>query len=849
MCFIRHVFVPKASQCGAVDAHPGTASNLAARLVALVLSVSGVTHASPSPVPRDPAAVVPATAQTVKTAAETDWVPYEKTGDNDAYCDGKYIAPPGFDAAPRSGPQPLELDANSALHVNEHSTTLVGNVQADQPGRRLTAPFLTIDDASNYTHIEGPLTLRESGILITGDAADGNLLAGTGVIDNATFLLHEARFRGRAGELRREDSGHLVIKDSHFTRCDPGSNSWSIRGRDVVLAPETGFGTARNVTIAIKDVPILYLPYLRFPIDDERHTGFLMPSLSVDDDSGVDLATPYYLNLAPNLDATVIPRSLWKRGLHMEGQLRYRSVRTNNEVNIGYLPRDKRFDDRERIDRSIGQTGMGDTFERQDRWLANIRHTGDWSPTLQSQLRYNAASDTDYLHDFGGPVDSASVGRFLSSVDTSAGNERSAALERFGRLSYTRDDWRASIEVQRFQTLDPLGTEQYRRLPTLRLANNRNLRRVAIASEAEFSSFDKPGAVSGNRSNLRIDARLPTRKRWGFLVPSIFASHRTYDLNGTPNDRPRYTIPGAALDSGLIFDRFFSIRGRPLQQTLEPRAYFLYVERADQTGAPLFDTNVSTSSLAQLFRTNQFVGADRINDAGQVTLAVTTQLIQPETGRQLATLALAQVQYARERTVNANRFDNRTSRSPIFAEAGISPHPFWQVRANLVWEPETGRTHNGGFTLRYNKNDDRLFNLSYRLNEVARSQFETLEQSDVSFIWPIKGRWSAIGRWNFGWDRNKTIESFYGFEYNDCCWKTRLVVRKIRLRPRLRTIVDDDPTSPGQLMTSTFLDERSDTGIFFEFQLKGLASAGRRVDALLDETIFGYRAREDRIAR
>tara|TARA_R110002073_G_scaffold5617_5_gene34406 strand:+ start:3430 stop:5937 length:2508 start_codon:yes stop_codon:yes gene_type:complete len=803
-----------------------------------------------------------------RPAAEIDWRPLSalnavESGGVPFYCHGAYVEPPlRYDSTTGL----MHAEANNALHVVDQSTTLTGDVILNQGTQEIRSPRVIQDEATQIAEIDGPLQLRDRGLLLTGEHATSNLLTGEGVVDQATFLLHESSFRGKAATLARNNLNQLFLDDTTFTRCDPGSNVWSMNSETLELRPDEGYGTARNVTLRIKDVPVIYTPYLRFPLNDDRQSGFLMPSLGHDNDGGTDIIIPYYFNLAPNYDATYQLHSMWKRGLIHDLQARHMSLRTNNEINLGFIRRDDEYDDRDLEDLTTAGTNTGvviPEFEKQDRWYINLRHQASWSGKWATSIDYNAVSDIDYVDDIGGEFGSTSIDDFLNPVRGNLTEQRSATLTRLGTLSYQSGDFQSSLNVQGFQSLDPLGAEQYERLPNLTASWSKDLGPLESKMKFDYTFFDKdntgltgPLATIGERAYTDVEVAWPFRKIWGFFEPSAGVIHRKYQLDDEPltaRSNPEITTGRFSLDGGLYFDRFFSLKGQSLQQTLEPRVFYLNVENDDQNDLPQFDAGASTQSYSSLFRNNRFSGFDRIGDAEHISVGLTSRFLSEETGSEFLALSLGQIYYLKDRDVvfQPTAADDPTAdESPLFAEARFKVGDNLSVSGTYEWEPDVNRSNRGTFALKYSDGLRRILNINYTYtaSEIQQPSLITKsEESDVNLIWPITQHWSAIGRWNFGWDDNRTIEAFAGLEYNDCCWKTRLVWRRFLKDPRNVTQLIDDPTTPGGFIAVTDLKTPSDVGIFFEFQLKGLAMLGGRLDSFLEDAIPGYREREDRI--
>lgn len=796
-----------------------------------------------------------------RTAAETDWVSLQSLNERERsalpwYCNGAYRQPDWLRAfqlsKADSGIPPTTASAEQADYRVDGETLLQGDVVIRQGDRELKANLARVNQAQDRVSLDGNVEVRQSDLLIKGVRGQVDLISSRGELENSSFVIHSAGVRGRAKKIVHTEDNHILIEKGHFTRCEPDDNFWLLSGQEIDLRPDSGYGTASNVIIRVKDFPIFYVPYLRFPIGDDRTSGFLSPGFGHDSDGGTDISIPYYFNIAPDYDATYTARSIWKRGLLNEGQFRYMTARSQNEVNAAFLHEDDVYDDRDEIEITPPDTVLVGEMSRQDRWFLNVHHTGGWDRRLKSTIGYSLVSDDDYFHDIGASVGSSAVSQFVQGIDQSIGNRRTAALEQLGEITYRGNNWGAVIRAQGFQVLDSTAVESYERLPQVQINYRKSLSGWRFRLESEYVNFDRnndeltgSARVVGERFAMDGQIDFPRRWLWGFIVPSVFYKHRSYELKDTAATveiSPDVSVPGVSLDAGLYFDRSVDFKNRKLEQTLEPRLFFLWVGEDDHEDLPVFDAIRLTPSFRQLFRNDRFGGKDRIGDARQLSVGLTSRLFEKATGVELLQASLGQIYYFKDRTVTLASdpvgIDNEADRSALFSQVKFNFPRNMRVDAMLEWDPLESRTNRGRISLRYTDNKQRIFNLGYNYTsaEVQKARrFQSLEESDISFLWPIKGNWSVTGRWNFGWDENQTIESLVGIEYNDCCWRARIAYRRYLKDPRVITVTNSSTGS-----STTVLDGRAETGIFFEFQLKGLTSLGRRLDTLLNESVIGY---------
>ncbi|WP_375741174.1 LPS-assembly protein LptD [Pseudomonas boanensis] len=811
-----------------------------------------------------------------------DWVPRDQLtpaqlAETGPYCAGTYVEPlrPGMDDDTPLEDAPTYISAKASRYEQEKQiATLAGDVVLRQGSMQVEADEANLHQAENRGELKGNVKLRDNGALVVGDQAELQLDNGEAKIENAEYVLHQSHTRGNALYAKRQEDAVIRLKDGTYTRCEPGNNAWHLKGNNVTLNPATGFGTATNVTLRVKDIPVFYTPYIYFPIDDRRQSGFLPPTIGSSSDSGFLLVTPYYLNLAPNYDATLYPRYMAKRGLLMEGEFRYLTPSSEGQLGAAYL------DDKE-DERKL----MSDYEEK--RWLYNWKHTGGLDSRLLTEVDYTDISDPYYFEDLDSDL----------SIDTPT------YVNQRGTLTYRGDSYTAKLNAHAYELATISDITPYDRLPQITLDGvlpyqpgglnfgystefvrfDRNLREGDFINEDGEASpwYDNNvlglARANGDRTHLEPVASLPMNWSWGFLKPQVKYAYTQYELDldqqgkntllaeQTFHGSQDRQVPIYSVDSGLYFDRKTQFFGKNYTQTLEPRLFYLYVPEEDQTDIPLFDTGESTFNYSSLFRDNRFSGRDRIGDANQVSLGVTNRWVESN-GFERQTVSVGQAFYFEDRKVQLPGIDYRTRAD---AQASTSPYALeylyrfnrdWRLSSDFNWDPDSHRTRSGSAMFHYQPEDNpnKVVNAGYRYRndtihydqstgqwKVGDSDFGVegqpgfikdyykISQHDFSFIWPVVPQWSAIGRWQYDYNRDRTLEAFGGFEYDSCCWKLRLINRYW---------VDYDEFD----QTPTTSNDSGDRGIFLQIVLKGLGGVvGNKVEGFLDKGIQGYRERED----
>lgn len=806
----------------------------------------------------------------VKLARNLDWVdeealtPEEKEKMKSGCC-GAYIEPPRNypDADMEPEEASLRVASSSTEVLQENIAHLTGDVHLTQGYRQVRSDYATVNQSERTVDLEGNVQLREPGLLLTGDTAHVNMDSKDIQINNADYLFHESGVRGTADRVTRPSGDIFYIDNATYTTCEPTSNAWQLVSSEVDVNPGTGIAHAKHVRLEVKDIPIMYLPWIRFPIDDRRASGLLFPSFDISEDNGIDFAQPIYLNLAPNYDATITPRYVQERGAMAEVEFRHMSKYTNTIIGGAFLSDDDGGDDSDEDPDPI--TGKRE-YEGEDRWVTNIDHVGRFGDGWSTRVDYTRASDDDYFRDLDN-----------TTLEVSSQTH----LKQLGSVSYNTDNWLFRVMGREYQTIAENTREQYKLLPRIEANGDYRIGDFEFELDNQFSSFDhsddnslttgstffiddKNTYVTGDRLRLDYAATWDKQWAWGYFRPSAKIKHITYDLDdpllGQNDDSPSVTVPVGIIDTGIYFERDTTwLSG--YTQTFEPRLYMLYSKYEDQSDLPDFDTSEMTFSYSQLFRDDRFVGGDRIGDSEQISVGLTTRLIDNATGIERLRASLGQIYYLDDRYVSLNTaltksvlkslndpnsLSNLNQReiadgllrdeSAYAAEFSLRLWENLRLQADMLYDEENSEIDRGSASIRYHGQSNQIFNLGYRfINKVPQQLGSThpdypgyanvdIEQADFSTIFPISKNWSVIGRYNYDLTSSRNLETFAGLQYESCCWRLSLLGRKW---------IDRDDYLFAEDLTE-------DKGIFLQIQFKGLAGYGTKVESILKDGIYGY---------
>ncbi len=658
---------------------------------------------------------------------------------------------------------------------------LEGNASIQQLDQLIRADRFTYSRTSTQWSAQGNVRYQDRDMLLSASEAKGTTDPNQATISQVRYQLLSSRGNGRAASAVLADKDHAKLDQATFSTCTLDSPGWEFRADDIELDQANGIGRAHDVTFRVGDVPVFWLPYASFPLDDRRKSGFLFPTIGYSNQRGFDITAPYYLNLAPNYDATLTPRLMTQRGAMLGGQFRYLTDSSRGTVEAEWLPNDRDTDSR----RSLFH------------WDDATRFNANWGATVD----LNHVSDDRYFEDFGRSLNIAATTLLPSS-----------AYFR-GQGSW----WKASFGGDEYQITDPTlpnSVEPYRRLPRATFDAEHNLFGDLDAGlKSEYVSFSKEDAVEARRLDLYPYLAYPMEAAAWFVRPELGFRYTSYQIDRDLDKSPHRGTPIASLDAGLRFERALSFAGDGYTQTLEPRVYYLRVPYRDQDNLPLFDTQEVPFSFGQLFRSNRFVGADRQMDANNLTVAVTSRLIEDSSGTERVSASLGQIRYFNDQRVQLpGRADTSFNGSTYVGELDLRISDRWRATFSNQWNPNTDQTDLSAVGIQNRFGNEGVFNLSYRFRR------NLLEQADASLLIPLNPTWRLVGRWNYSMFDRKTLEAFAGIEHDSCCVAWRLLARRY-----VHNIERD-----------------TSNALYFEVEFKGVGSIGQKTGDFLRRAILGY---------
>ena len=679
-----------------------------------------------------------------------------------------------------------KVHADEVQTVDPNTLRFTGSVSLQRDAESLQADDIKVENNPRRILAEGNIKLRSEDFIFESDTAEFIDAEDRGRFENVEYQLIPRHAWGEAKTVNRQ-ANTVTLDNATYSTCNPGDQDWIIKAKEIRLDQDKGMGFAKRASLSFKGIPFLYLPVAAFPIGDQRVSGVLLPDVGSSDRTGPEFSLPLYWNIAPQYDAMLTPRIMSERGVMLENKFRYLGEKYAGKLSADYLSKDKK--------------------NGENRYQYELEHLSKFSDHWNLELDGSVVSDGDYFKDFSNNLE-------LSSV---------THLERRADLRYGSRYLNALIRTQAYQTVDEAIAEDdrpYRRLPQVALQASKPLldEYLSLSLDSDVTRFTHDSLVEGLRLDISPRLGLNLQTPGSFLKPEISWHYTHYDLDShadNPSNDIVRKVPVTTVDSGLIFEREAS---NERIQTLEPRLFYVNTPFREQDDIPIFDTHEPGFIFSSLFRENRFSGIDRIGDTQQITSALSSRLIDQQGGDELLRASLGQIYYFDDREVALpDKTGSTDQHSDYAAELSLTPNKHWIGRSSIIADSDFEKTRVGTLLLGYRDGQRKIANIEHRFR-----RDDDINQTNLSFAWPINRNWRFLGRWLYSHGKHRDLEVLAGLEYESCCWKARLVSR--------RYLLGDE--------------EDYNTSTSFQLVLKGLAAFGKG-SRILENSILGYDADDE----
>lgn len=694
-----------------------------------------------------------------------------------------------------------------------------GNVSFTQGGRHIAADEAILDQESERLNANGNLVFQDQMFTITAESLVAHMQDNSATLTGAQYWLHGQQIHGDAEKLEITSDNNLHLTNTNFTTCPPGDNSWLLEAEKITIDSSEEWGELWNAKLEIGGVPIFYIPYMTIPVSDKRKSGFLFPTFSTSSTNGIEVAAPYYWNIAPEYDLTFTPHYMSARGMFLKTDFRYLAGESQQgQLNVEYLANDNMLDN------------------SPDRYLYHWQHKGAIDENWRVLANFTQVSDNNYFNDMDSDVQSATDNQ----------------LSRIAEISYFERNWDFSARVQDIKVL---GEDEipYQVMPQL----NFNYRAPSLWNGLDFdlmseiTNFKHQENEFSTATRLHIEPSisLPIHGPAGSLTSEVkllqtyyWQDNRGNSQNDELDDQVSRTLPQVRIHGQVNFERYTDYFNENYRQTLEPQFQYLYVGYEDQSNIGIYDTAQLQEDYYGLFRERRFSGLDRIADANQMTLGLTTRLFD-ENNVEKFKFSLGQIFYFQDSRVGINEpgrstqtfTQENTSNSVLAAELSTQIYKDWYMSGAIQYDTKLSENQKSEVTLDFRPGTNKLLQLSYRyvpdLLNTNTNESVDISQAGMRGAWPVSDNLYLVGNWYYDLNESRNIETYAGFQYESCCWAVRLSYHY-----RIKTNYQDD--------FNPMVDDRElfEKGIYLNFVIKGLGGSGPLgVTDMLDDGLFNYR--------
>ncbi|MBL4941299.1 MAG: LPS assembly protein LptD [Colwellia sp.] len=688
-----------------------------------------------------------------------------------------------------------------------------GGVTLIDKSQIIKADQLAFDRVLMTFNAQGNIHYQNQSIDILASELNASKKDQKSTMFNAAYQLYGNPGHGSANELQISSKEGLSLLDSTFTTCAGDQPDWQIKASEIKISADGSVGEAYHAQIRLFDVPILYLPYFNFPVSKQRKSGFLYPKIGSSSNSGLEIEAPFYWNISPNMDATITPHYMSKRGTQLKTEFRYLSGLQNGSVNLEYLNKDNEI-----------------KSNSEARYLARFQHVGTISDNFRAYIDYTTISDDNYLVDIG----------------SKQYNSNDAYLYQIGELSYFGQQWQTTLKLQDFEVLGD-NQASYKTLPHIEISAQQPLDwplKQQLSGQFEFyselTSFQAATKqIRANRYHVEAGVNFPISTPAWFLNSEFKLMHTYYQQSNVQigselSKSVNRTLGKIRFHGGINFDRSTSLFGNSYTQTVEPQIQYLYIPEKDQSNIGLYDTARLQDDFNGLFRDRSYSGLDRIAGANQYTWGVTSRILD-QSNLEVFRLSLGRIQYLSSNNSFDEIVDNTQNNNTSEQQSSVAANLFyrlnhqWQISSDIQYNTIESFTNKSQVALNYQIDKYNSVQLNHRYTRNVSDS--SLEQVSLLANVALNKNWAFVGRLTQDLKENRSLESYAGLQYESCCWAIRIAYQR-----HINSNFSDDG----------FLTENRDefnSGFKLDFIIKGLSGKQGAIGTqeMFNASIFGYK--------
>ncbi|MFC0446476.1 LPS-assembly protein LptD [Pseudidiomarina halophila] len=677
--------------------------------------------------------------------------------------------------------------------------SFTGNVEVQFNDQYLLTEQATVNQATGNINASGATRFTDGYVQVASENFRLNSGTNRAYLAGAEYQLIDTGAHGTA-EILSIAPEQVLLEGSTFTTCPTDDPAWQLSAQEISINEDEAWGEAWHAKFELFGVPVLYVPYLNFPITDERKTGFLFPTIRSSQKNGFEFELPYYINIAPNQDATITPRYMAERGLQMQAEYRVLTEDGFGQLNLAYLNEDE----------SLATSDS--------RYLWRVEHEQNWSQHWRSYINALDISDDDYLNDFGSD--------FAGRAD--------AQIYRHARLDYLDDNIHVMLRAEDFEILGNYRSP-FRTVP--QIVGQAEWQGPSILSYGLFSELthfrnQEDSSEYASRFHIEPQVNLSIEEPAYDWLTELSYSYTYYDQAANEaglSENPSRGLPQFRMRGRLNLERQFNWDNANYRQTLQPQIQYLYVPYREQSDIGIYDSTLMQDDYRGLFRARRFSGLDRIADANQVTIGASTSVFN-QSARELMRFSVGQIYYFDDSRVNL--FDEASQvsddRSDLAFEARFRLGQRVFVNGAVQYDLEQESTRKSQTAVEYRVNESNLVQLSHR--QVTNILNDDIEQLGLQTVYQVNTKWQLATNWYYDLQQKRTNDALLALQYNDCCWAVRVsAYRRVNRNLELQQF---DPLSG---------EPEFDNGVSIQFIIKGLGSDNGNLLELIEQSLFGYR--------
>ena len=665
-----------------------------------------------------------------------------------------------------------------------NASELSNEIRITSGKNTITAGQATYDESGDSINVSGGVTLENPDLLIESQAALINTNDETAVLKNTHYFFPNIPARGSSEEFRIEKENRYLLIKPTYTTCNQMDQSWELVADELSINGEEG--KAKNISLRFGNVPILYLPRLTFPTNDDRKSGFLIPSFGSSSKRGLEIEIPYYWNLATNADLKTTVNWMKKRGAEIKSELRFLTSKQRASIELNHLPSDDLFND--------------------DRTYSKINY--QFSPSLNTQIEVTGeyASDTNYFEDLSQSTNQSSRTHLTRDV----------VFKSFGK------NWMMNLGMTNYQMLDDqpkclaIGicdqNDPFRLMPYMNFNGSWQSKKskINLNLDSEVVFFDHLQSENGKR----IRNRTTLSKLFNFggieAIPAVALDYAKFKPEANKKDTDR-TIPIYSLDIKANLIKLSN--DGDVRQSIQPRVMAVYIPFEDQSEFPFIDTLIPDFNYFQLFNENRFIGNDRIGDTSKISYGIVAKRTRIKSGKDFFGFTLGQTLHLKdEKVIMPGEPVRRSGSLTNLASMDIAMTESLNLKLDHYWDSDVDKIKRSQIGIDYKDSSSKRLNLAYRFRK------QNIKQIHGSFSWPIKDQWNFIGYYKYSIKDRKTIDQFFGLNYETCCWSISAVSRKHLI----------------------YRNGETDSSFSIQFMFKGLGEFGTPINRIFEDGIFAH---------